>query len=263
MRQSKVRFVIVANGIERDLFSVQQRAGGDLLVFLRHLKLAEHPDGSYRPVAEQHYSIHRSKNASLPGNTFKHTLSFKDGELIETSSFVQKSGYPLFYPLFARRCADLDLDRFNTKRSDGDCIINIGNYSTSRSIPFFVAFALESSHYILHDYCHPFSVYSLSFDYFTIAVAIAYFHLPSDESGHLIHFMTSMPRRNREEINPDGRLQGIRSLKLDQLDEFFENIACRMRCRIYDERYAVASRNGQVRKLEEGISVYSATPELS
>ena len=101
----------MVEGTPRLLFSIQERASGDLTIVIKQSKFATDYEGAPctedDTVIEDRFSVHRSQQ-SAENNVVKYTRILKDGRCLYNMHFtkaIKKNG--LFANLFLRRAGNL------------------------------------------------------------------------------------------------------------------------------------------------------------
>lgn len=99
---AKTRIVIRAGKDEIELFSLRERADGDLVILGNLTAEVEPvPGEGYVPVSQNRFSIHTSED--LLGFTIKHTLTLSDGQTISSASFIRSLNKQLTWIVLGKR----------------------------------------------------------------------------------------------------------------------------------------------------------------
>jgi len=131
----------MVEGTPRLLFSIQERASGDLTIVIKQSKFATDYEGAPSTeddtVIEDRFSVHRSQQ-SAENNVVKYTRILKDGRCLYNMHFtkaIKKNG--LFANLFLRRAGNLVDPRYAIDRV-GTNSISIGRFDPPYFQPVFM-----------------------------------------------------------------------------------------------------------------------------
>jgi hypothetical protein len=124
-------FSISIKGLNRLLFSIQERTSGDLTLIVKHslFSTAEEggPSTELDTVIEERYSAHLSIESSRI-NAIKYTRILKDGRQITTRNYTEAIKLNnCFTGIFMRRTGDLSGDRYTFHKAKGT-IVSLGSY---------------------------------------------------------------------------------------------------------------------------------------
>lgn len=84
--KSRTRFAVIVDQEPRALFSVLQRANGDLLLIMKFADNMESAVGDQQQV-HQHFSIHRSRKSTSGGYAVKETVRLAGGQTLDWYQF--------------------------------------------------------------------------------------------------------------------------------------------------------------------------------
>jgi hypothetical protein len=200
---SKTRFVARVEGSDRLLFSVQERASGDLTIIRRAEKLISYPQTDYQTffeVAAQRLSIHRSLKSSAEGTTFKRTTTLANGSSVNDAAFIKGSRHNLLWPAWAAFCPDMSIGAYEFSVRTNDRIVRISENLPQSSTLIYHVFITEAGHAPVH--LEVASRFVAAFKYFDVVVYANYLNLPYDERGATISLPTSEP-------SVDGDTSGV------------------------------------------------------
>lgn len=133
----RTRFTVLLNEEHRALFSVEERADGDLIVFISSEDYfsdisSDRPVSEADRYAENRVSVHRSKISD--GRTVKHTMRTISGATHKTYSFIRNSKNNLCWPIFSRSVPSLAAPQYNHRPKKKDTSVSLGfldeNFST-------------------------------------------------------------------------------------------------------------------------------------
>jgi hypothetical protein len=132
----RVIFSILANTKPRKLFTVEERASGDLTVIVKHTEF--HGEGQLEDqrIVAEHFSVHRTlKNPSL--NAIKHTQVLKSGAVNETRNYSSavKSG-TRFAVIFIRRTGGMVNERYDVPANAKE-VVSLGRYDPEYLQPIY------------------------------------------------------------------------------------------------------------------------------
>jgi hypothetical protein len=97
----KVRFVILQSGAEKQLFSVEERASGDLTFGLPHYAATRFEGRSLPSPIGRKLSVHLSPNSDPPAHTITHEIMFRSRQSHKGHAVVKRrNGLPFIWPLF-------------------------------------------------------------------------------------------------------------------------------------------------------------------
>lgn len=134
-------FSATVEGTSRLLFSVQERASGDLTIILKQSKFATDyegaPSNESDTIVQERISVHRSLQ-SAEHNAVKYTRILKDGRCLYNLHFTKAiKKNDLFCNLLLRRAGNLLDPRYLIDRVRGDSI-SIGRFDPPHFQPVFM-----------------------------------------------------------------------------------------------------------------------------
>jgi len=127
-------------GVERLVFSIQERTAGDLTIIVKHSLFHPEEEGGKSTeadrVIEERFSIHQSKKSNRV-NVIKYTKVLKDGRLLNTNNYTMAlKGFNQLAGIFIRRGGDLSGDRYIVQHDKGN-ICSLGKYDPEHFQPIF------------------------------------------------------------------------------------------------------------------------------
>lgn len=172
-------------GKDRLIFSVQERASGDLTIRIKptvfHDKVL--PDGSIQKVKtiEQHYSVHRSTRSDI--NALKLTSLLEDGDIEETRNYTKAiKQNNKFAGLFIRRTGDMKHDRYSFSPTKGT-VVSLGQYHPTYFQPtFFVFVGPRDREFKMPDDSN-INIVQQKFEHFNLVVLWQFFALNGEASA--------------------------------------------------------------------------------
>lgn len=140
-------FSIRIKGAERALFSVQERASGDLTLIVKHSLFHNTEEGSKASEAdlvnEERFSIHQSGNSEKV-NVIKYTKVMRDGRVQTTRNYSEALKLKnQFSGIFVRRSGDMSHDRYRVYPNKGT-IYSLGKYDPEYFQPVVIVLAGRS-----------------------------------------------------------------------------------------------------------------------
>lgn len=198
----KTSVTVTQNGALRELFSIRERANGDLLIAIRH---ADHTEieGQDVETLSQKYSVHRSPNS--PGFTVKQTLSFTGNKNMTSVQFRLPGRDGLVALLFGLTVQDMSDPKYTYMPRPKDRIIKLYDDETGNGTLFyFVMILATEGNFPARTKLH---TSQIVFRYFTVVVLSGFFPIPAAKGSHAVHLSTSLPRLTPGSIPPN--LQNI------------------------------------------------------
>jgi hypothetical protein len=194
--KSKLRLVVAIRGQNIELLSVRERTSGELLLTPRSPSGARLGHVDLREIAEQHFSIHRSKDDKNTAVTFKQT--FADGSSLDNVAYIHDTKDHLLWPIFARQVgvsAEI-LDKVPPARAK-DTLVALGGYHPEAATLCFSIFIARRDFAVIQG-VEDVNVLAIPFRLFKIIVLWGFFNIPSPETGQIAGITTSSTIRNGE-----------------------------------------------------------------
>jgi hypothetical protein len=140
-RAGKVRVTVSVDGVARELFSVEERKGGDVMIFLKaSAAVSTSERAEHQEVAEQRFSVHVSPKSL--GHTIKQTLRTSAGQTTTSAlvlprpingrsagGVILRSQLRFCWPIFMVRPPRLDAERYESKPKAADRQVSIGSFN--------------------------------------------------------------------------------------------------------------------------------------
>lgn len=199
----KTRITVEIGSIVRELFSVEERKGGDLMIYLKSARSIATSDGAeHEDVAEQRFSVHVSPRSR--GHTIKQTLRTA-AETTVTSAFVlprarsAKSpaglllpSKPQFcWPIFMTRPPRLDSGHYDSRPKNADRRVEIKAFNPAWASIVYMVIVSSPDVDELPSIRRRTSIVTLPFRAFNLHVLYGFSPVPSLPSGDFITFATS------------------------------------------------------------------------
>lgn len=236
-KKAKVRFTVIVDGIEAELFSVRDRGGlGILLSSNVPETFVEGDRRSY--FVEQHYSVHNTKGIDT---TFtQHTLTVY-GEELKQVAYIHNTTEHLLWPVYGKRIGRNKAIEKHAVNRNKDILHRIGRYETRSACLFYCVYVCNpdyQSRWIAGDIV---KIKTAIAGRYRITVLSTFLNMPSIGQGWTVGISTSTPRRNgvidnehiqiqRESIPAGEILQNfwmligfLRNNLLDRLNELYKN----------------------------------------
>ena len=187
----KTRFSVIKGGEDRELFSVQERKSGDLLIFLKFAGMYEHVDGNKIAVSGQRYSVHCSPNSE--GRTVKHTLDFSGNGKIDSAQFYLPGFDGFTALLFGKTVQNLAPKKYLLMKNNNDKIIKLCQFDIGIMTMFYFIIITDID-YEIKNYNSKMNVKILQFSKFNLVVLSGFFPVPALPEADIMHLCTSIPR---------------------------------------------------------------------
>lgn len=199
----KTRVTVEIGGIAREMFSVEERKGGDLMVFLKASRsVATSAAAEHEDVLEQRFSVHVSPKSQ--GHTIKQTLR-TSAEVTTTAALVLPRSWsvklptglllpprPHFcWPIFMARPPRLDTGRYDSRPKNADRRIDIKPFEPQRASIVYMVIASSPDIIELPNIRRRISFVTLPFRAFNLHVLYGFSPVPSLPVGDFITFATS------------------------------------------------------------------------
>jgi hypothetical protein len=98
---AKVRFAALQSGVEKQLFSVEEHAGGDLTFGLPNYDTLRFGGRRLPSPKSRKLSVHRSTRSLPPAHTITHEIKFEDGRFHKGHALAKRrNAGPFIWPLF-------------------------------------------------------------------------------------------------------------------------------------------------------------------
>jgi hypothetical protein len=191
MSNQKTRFAVLYDGKPKELISIRERSGGDLVLLIRHPINFETEAGDV-PIAQYHISVHESPHSE--GTTIKTTYLLEDGIETTAAQFVRNSKEELLCPIVTFGCPLLN-ERYDLHSRSKDRIVYLKKFGEQdRTTLVFTVVATR----LRHEWrtVPGASLATAAFKRFEIGVYFSYMNLPSTTLGSVLLSATSQPRDN-------------------------------------------------------------------
>lgn len=194
--KGKTRVVAQVDWRKRELFSVEERASGDLTIITRHEALHErngNRDDLVWIIADR-FSVHRSPMSTLDATTITHTRKTSDGRTLSSAALIKDSRSSLLWPAYAIRTADLRNARYDFDTSERDRTIVLTEYHPELATLAFVVWICNIDRSFADwSECQS-KATEVCFTHFKIVIFHTFFHAPTlDISDRAL--ISTAPRR--------------------------------------------------------------------
>ncbi|WP_156527168.1 hypothetical protein [Bradyrhizobium sp.] len=185
----RIRFTSEVGGHQRNLFSVSERANGDLLIFFGYAgRYGYEPTNS--EILTQKYSVHVSPN-SHEFCTLKHTLWLTDGTKVTTSALTDAPKKGGFSFIFSRRPPDLANEKYLIPENNNDRRVQLAcPMGINLSLVYSVIVAAADAQFGPQPGV---SVIEFGFAKFKLIILYQHITLPPHHRGDLLHTLTAPP----------------------------------------------------------------------
>jgi hypothetical protein len=193
----QIIFSATVEGTPRLLFSIQERASGDLTIVMKHSKFATDYEGAPSDdsdtVTEEGLSVHRSLQ-SAENNVVKYTRVLKDGRCLYNMHFtkaIKKNG--LFASVFLRRAGNLLDSRYTIDPARGN-LISIGRFDPPYFQSVFMVLVGPADISFNPTSDRGINFTQVRFEHFSIVILWQFLMLDSEASSR-----TLIPKKFKEE----------------------------------------------------------------
>lgn len=224
--KSQTRITLTIDGTERNIFSIHERASGDLLLTFKNSTPLLHNDGSQRHIQEQHWSVHQS--TATDGTTIKHTLLADSNYRADSATFIHNTTERLLWPIFFQRIPDLRQSQYQPYKREKDSIVNIGSYNPNLCNPVIAVIVSYPNNLSINYLNMLGSVTCICFHKFQIIIVRAVINAPSMTSTDFSHPATTSVRINNIHTFPDVKVwrESMTRLELlSMINQIFLNSA--------------------------------------
>ncbi|MDF2496085.1 hypothetical protein [Sphingomonas sp.] len=227
----KTRITVEIGGVTRELFSVEERKGGDLMIYLKSSRsIATSGEAEHEDIAEQRFSVHVSPKSR--GHTIKQTLKTSAAKTT-TSAFVlpriastrTPAGVvlpprPQFcWPIFMVRPPRLDTGHYDSRPRKADRRVDLTPFDPVRASIVYMVIASSPNVTELPSIRRRTSAAVLQFRAFNLHVLHGYSPIPSLPAGDFLTFATSPQLTGPQQ--PSGDREPRYSLTLPAVEGSF------------------------------------------
>lgn len=194
---ASTRVVIRVDGVERQLFKIEQASDGHLTLLFT--SLTARLSDSTRAVNSVKLSAHNSEQSKKPGNHIHGQIVEKGGKRTDYHGFVHLNDGDLLAPLMVAACPIFERNDHKLKPNKKDRIIQLLAYQTSKTTMFYVPVLMRPGFNPPHP--EGWNVAVVDFDQYSLAIYSAFLEAPSP-AMQLISFRSSRaPLEDREPID--------------------------------------------------------------
>lgn len=228
----KTRVTVEIDGVARELFSVEERKTGDLMIFLKSsMAISTSTGAAHEEIVEQRFSVHVSPRSR--GHTIKQTLKTVAGTAT-TSALVLPVGVrpvspvgllldrhaQFCWPIFMARPPQLDGGRYDSAPKPADRQLSLGAFNPGLANLVYMVVVTSTDVGTLPTVRGRTKVETMRFQRFNLHVMNGYSLAPSAPTGEFLTYATS-PQLNGEE-RPSGESTPESSYRLPAIEgEFF------------------------------------------
>jgi hypothetical protein len=225
-KKPKVRVTISVDNKPRQLFSVQEAAGGDLLVIpaagtSHRLDAFKNP---LKDTREVHISVHSSPKSEA--NTVVTTILAVDGSRRRMSALVRPRPHGLVFVLWGQRFQTLADDQFIVRIRPKDKHVSLGKYDpTANTLVLFVCVNGKPNKHIPLP-VRDFTMTTFTVGEYSIVVFHSFMHVGSLPVNHLYQFATSSATQDGKKVHdnrPSFVAEAMKDSDVVDLIEFITN----------------------------------------
>jgi hypothetical protein len=190
--RGKIRFLVNANDIVRELVSISEGSKGDLaIVPKRALGLDFGPQSG--PISEHRFSAHPSPNTS--GFTITQRITFEDDTKADTYVHLQPGADGIIFPILSLILPYSSTRDYSINIRPSDSTVHLGTYDPTLSALYYQIILSSSDVAIEKAFCKTmYSTRQAKFSKFNVCILSGTFHIPSRPYGSATVFFTHSPR---------------------------------------------------------------------
>ena len=200
-KKSDYRVVVESDGNLLRIFSIFERENNDVVIKPKQAKFYREfqqtaKDGA-AVIINQKYSIHCSLQSEYGINAIVQTFELSNGETIRTRHYTKAlKQNNLFAILYNCRCPNLYSENYIT--DDKVPIIHLGNYNPKISVMYYMIVVGNPGENFCEANEPDFHHITIQLKKFSLSLFWSFSHMPSDETGAKMHFMTLPPEISSE-----------------------------------------------------------------
>jgi len=200
-RKKLIRFTILADGAQRQLFKVRDR-GTELTLI--HVSGEAFKGGFHHgaTVLERRFSVHASTQSARNLNAIKQTVRLSDGRLIENVLYAGGPKADLPNALFADLCCDLRNLRYQVQAASKDEVFSIGEFTPSKQSLVYGVLLTSTTGPTAIDLGPNFREVYRDFGEFRLIVVWSLIPIPSSPDGAFVSFSSTHSRFDKEDVGP-------------------------------------------------------------
>lgn len=257
----KTRVVVDIDGQQRELFAVEERKNGDVMLYVKWSRQMSTSDGAdHEDLTEQRFSIHVSPKSA--GHTIKQTV--KTSKVTTTTSALvlpnevrrktQGGIYPdkeksFCWPVYMGRPPRLDVGRYDCKPRPADQILSLGAMKPTLSNVVYMVVVTYPNVSTIEEVRGRTRVQTIGFEKFNVHIVYGFSLAPSVPFGDFLTFTTG-PQLEEGQAPPSGRRPhrsyGMRAIE----GEFFRGIG------ILRDRYRRHMEEGDPEAQQEQLDFF-------
>lgn len=188
----KTRLAFLQSGVEKKLFSIEERKNGDITIGIPSHGVIGPGGGLRTDVISRHVSLHLSRNSPQPIRTITHKICYRDGEPHSGEAKVRNDpGHPFIWPVFIQMVGK-DIMPLGNGASNNQEIVRLMAYNCDESTLFCGCFVTSPNLSIKN--AHGLSVECFSYEHFNLVFIWTFAHIKCLQNNRELFFYTSPPR---------------------------------------------------------------------
>lgn len=257
----KTRVVVDIDGQQRELFAVEERKNGDVMIYVKWSRqMSTADDADHVDLAEQRFSIHVSPKSA--GHMIKQTV--KSSKVTTTTAALvlpnevrRKTQGGIYsdkerffcWPVYMVRPPRLDSGRYDCKPKPADQILSLGLMKPNLSNVVYMVVVTYPNVSTIEEVRGRTLVQTISFEKFNVHVVYGFSLAPSVPFGDFLTFTTG-PQLAEGQLPPSGRRPhrsyGMRAIE----GEFFRGFG------ILRDRYRRHIKQGDAEAQQEQLDFF-------
>ncbi len=235
-KQPKTRIIVSYEGKDRELFSVQELASGDLIIVARHEENFEDVrTGERSKMALERMTVHYSPESD--GTTFMRHVILESGEKRTGSAFIRNSKNRLFAQLWSKLCPELN-DRHVRRPRPRDTACCIGEFHRRDMTTLIYTVMISDSGTRAPDNCNN-TLTSIPFSRFNVSIYSSYLNIPANTYCANVMRTSSAEWIGGKPISTE-RNNGLAVVREDQLPAFLLDCQNRLTATVKQRRARTA-----------------------
>jgi hypothetical protein len=220
----KVIFSARIDGVPRELLSVRQWKGSDLLMVSRHADRFQHPDGSYSLIKDQHYSVHEgSDDQTLTVVTQK--TEFHNHPHLSFVSVIHATKPRLLWDIFSRRIPHFADGVRLIKARAKDRVVEIADFDQMKATLLYTVFVTRAGFDVQRFANEHNRFHVAEFAKYQIVVLTTFLNIPNINEGDVLIRTTSSPKVNHEFLPGHFQIHASSHAPEDMLNIHIEALA--------------------------------------
>ncbi|MBJ7413636.1 MAG: hypothetical protein JHD15_25250 [Phenylobacterium sp.] len=238
-KQPKTRVVVSYESNDRELFSVQELASGDLVIVARHEENFEDVrTGERSKMALERMTVHYSPESD--GTTFMRHIILESGEKRTGSAFIKNSKDSLFAQLWSKLCPELN-DRYVRPPRPRDTVCRIGEFHQRDMTTLIYTVMISNVGKRAPDNLSNTRT-SISFSRFDVSIYSSYLNIPANTYCANVMRASSAEWINGKPISAE-RNDGLAVVRADELPALLLDCQKRLTSTVKQRRARAAPPN--------------------